>query len=58
MNAAVPLTEAKDLESKSPTTSIDNEAAPLAEGAKAKADTPYIWTKKTDSNWDVTAVKE
>ena len=27
-------------------------------GSKAKADTPYIWTKKTDSNWDVTAVKE
>tara|TARA_B100000427_G_C15238031_1_gene476456 strand:+ start:311 stop:499 length:189 start_codon:yes stop_codon:yes gene_type:complete len=26
--------------------------------AKAKADTPYIWTKKTDSGWDVTAVKE
>ena len=26
--------------------------------AKAKEDTPYIWTKKTDSNWDVTAVKE
>jgi len=26
--------------------------------AKAKADSPYIWTKKTDSNWDVTAVKE
>lgn len=26
--------------------------------AKAKADTPYIRTKKNDSGWDVTAVKE
>ena len=39
MNSAVPLTEAKDLESKPPITSIETEDSPLAEGVKAKADT-------------------
>ena len=39
MNPAVPLTEEKDLESKSPITSIEAEDSPLAEGVKAKADT-------------------